>query len=83
MVTDASENGTLVWKRSGPEDPGQTVRLYRQPYVLGDWDSIELYTGVELVRADRRLAAVIRGAEPLSVLLDAPTVAMMRPDFTS
>lgn len=83
VVTDASDNGTLVWKRSGPEDSGQTLRLYRQPYILGDWDSVELYTGVELVRADRRLAAVIRDAEPLSVLLDAPTVALMRPDFTS
>jgi hypothetical protein len=82
VVTDDSENGTLVWKRSGPDDQGQTTRLYRQTYVLGDWDSVELYTGVELVRADRRLAAVIRGTEPLSVLLDAPTVAMLRPNFT-
>jgi hypothetical protein len=74
-VTDTSRNGTLVWKRSGPDDAGTTERLYRKSYQLGDWDSIELYTGVELVPGDHRLTTVV-GSEPTSVLVDAPTVAV-------
>jgi hypothetical protein len=77
VVTDVSSNGTLVWKRSGPDDPGTTERLYRESYQLGDWDSIELYTGVELVPGDHRLTTVV-GSEPRSVLVDAPTVAVPR-----
>jgi hypothetical protein len=77
VVTDVSSNGTLVWKRSGPDDPGTTGRLYRESYQLGDWDSIELYTGVELVPGDHRLTTVV-GSEPRSVLVDAPTVAVPR-----
>lgn len=75
VVTDTSENGTLIWKRTGPDDHGTSERLYRRAYTLSDWDSLELYTGVELVRGDRRLATVV-GSEPASVLLDAPTVAL-------
>lgn len=79
-ITDMSENGTLVWKRSGPDDHGETTRLYKSSYQMGDWDSIELYTGVELVPSDHRLSTTV-GSEPLSVLVDAPTVALLLPDF--
>jgi hypothetical protein len=80
VVTDTSENGTLIWKRTGPDDPGQTSRLYGSEYTLTDWDSIELYTGVELIHGDHRLTTTV-GDEPLSVLVDAPTVALLLPNF--
>jgi hypothetical protein len=75
MVTDTSDNGTLIWKRSAPEIKEETERLYHKSYKLDGWDSIELYTGVELVVNDHRLQTVV-GSEPASVLLDAPTVAL-------
>jgi hypothetical protein len=74
-VTDTSENGTLIWKRPTPDIKEETQRLYRKSYELKGWDSIELYTGVELVVGDHRLQTVV-GSEPASVLLDAPTVAL-------
>lgn len=75
VVTDISENGTVVWRRSGPDDVGTSAWLHGASYILGDWDTVELYTGVELVRGDRRLATTVGRAEPLSVLVDAPTAA--------
>jgi hypothetical protein len=42
---------------------------------LGEWDSVELYTGIELVRGDRRLVSVLGREEWESVLVDAPTAA--------
>jgi hypothetical protein len=80
VVTDTSENGTLIWKRADPNDPGETTRLYGQSYTMGDWDSIELYTGVELIHGEHRLTTIV-GDEPLSVLVDAPTVALLLPNF--
>jgi len=80
VVTDTSENGTLIWKRSGPDDTGETTRLYGSDYRLGDWDSIELYTGVELIHGEHRLTTTVSD-EPLSVLVDAPTVALLLPNF--
>ena len=74
VVTDTSENGTLVWKRDEPDSPEETERIYHRSYALKGWDSVELYTGVELVLGDHRLATIV-GSEPASVLLDAPTVA--------
>jgi hypothetical protein len=74
-VTDLSQNGTMVWQRKSPDDPGCTMPLYGDSYLLGEWDSVELYTGVELMRGDRRLAATLGRDEPASVLLDAPTAA--------
>jgi hypothetical protein len=74
VVTDTSENGTLVWKRAMPDSPEETERIYHRSYALRGWDSVELYTGVELVLGDHRLATIV-GSEPASVLLDAPTVA--------
>jgi len=75
VVIDTSENGTLLWKRSGPDDAAETERLYHKPYKLEGWDSVELYTGVELVLGEHRLATIVGPESPVSVLLDAPTVA--------
>ncbi|WP_327008079.1 hypothetical protein OHA72_12855 [Dactylosporangium sp. NBC_01737] len=75
VVTDTSENGTLIWKRPAPEIKEETERIYRKSYQLTGWDSVELYTGVELIVGDHRLQTIV-GSEPASVLLDAPTVAL-------
>ncbi|MEU0554480.1 hypothetical protein [Dactylosporangium sp. NPDC006015] len=75
VVTDTSENGTLIWKRSAPDIKEETERIYRKSYQLTGWDSVELYTGVELIVGDHRLQTIV-GSEPASVLLDAPTVAL-------
>jgi hypothetical protein len=75
VVVDTSDNGTLLWKRPGPDDPAETERLYHQSYTLEGWDSVELYTGVELVLGEHRLATIVGSESPASVLLDAPTVA--------
>lgn len=74
-ITDLSEHGTVVWQRTGPDDPGTTRTLRGESYLLGEWDSVELYTGIELMRGDRRLAAVLGQTELASVLRDAPTAA--------
>jgi hypothetical protein len=76
VVTDLSENGTLVWQRTGPDARPVAKRLHRASYALGDWDTVELYTGLELVRGDRRLTTVVGSTDPLSVLVNAPTVAV-------
>ena len=76
VVTDLSTNGTVVWQRSGPDDRGTTMSLHRASHTLGEWDSVELYTGIELAHGDRRPAAVLGRDEPASVLLDAPTAAL-------
>jgi hypothetical protein len=75
VVVDTSENGTLLWKRPGPDDEAETERLYQKQYKLEGWDSVELYTGVELVLGEHRLATIVGSEAPPSVLLDAPTVA--------
>lgn len=75
VVTDTSDNGTVIWKRSAPDIKEETERIYHKSYKLDGWDSVELYTGVELVVGDHRLQTVV-GSEPASVLLDAPTVAL-------
>jgi hypothetical protein len=75
VVTDLSEQGTTVWQRQGPDDHGATRALRRAAHPLGEWDTVELYTGIELARGDRRLATVIGRDEPASVLIDAPTAA--------
>jgi hypothetical protein len=75
LVTDLSENGTVVWQRRGPDDRGATRPLRRAAQPLGEWDTVELYTGIELARGDRRLVTVVGRDEPASVLIDAPTGA--------
>jgi hypothetical protein len=78
VVTGAGENGTVVWHRAGPGDAGESVRLYEgQRYALGRHDTIELYTGVELVPGNRRVVGgPVSARDVLSVLADAPTVAL-------
>jgi hypothetical protein len=73
VITDLSENGTVVWQRSGPDDPGAARSLRRSAFALGEWDAVEVYTGIALMRGDRRLATIIGRDEPASVLVDAPT----------
>lgn len=76
VVTDLSSNGSVVWRRQGADDRGTAGPLRRASYPLGEWDSVEVYTGIELVRGDRRRAAVLGRDEPASVLVDAPTTAL-------
>ncbi|GAA1815113.1 FHA domain-containing protein [Planosporangium flavigriseum] len=78
VATDVSTNGTLVWVRANPGDRPDTFRLTRgKSYPLGEWDSVEMYTGIELCRADRRPRGVDESRdEPPSVLTDAPTSVM-------
>ena len=80
IATDVSTNGTLIWVRKEPGDRPDTYRLRRdRSYPLGEWDTAELYTGIELCRADRRPKGVDESHdEPSSVLTDAPTIAMRR-----
>jgi len=75
-VTDVSPNGTVIWRRSSADAAGETTSLYGGSYTLGEWDSVELYTGIELVRAGNRHPTTIGRAEPGSVLVDAPTAAL-------
>jgi hypothetical protein len=78
VVTDLSTNGTVVWVRAEPSAPPDTFRLSKDAsYPLGEWDSVEMYTGIELCRADRRPRGVDESHdEPSSVLTDAPTIAL-------
>jgi predicted component of type VI protein secretion system len=78
VVTDVSRNGTLIWVRAEPGARPDTFRLTRgESQPLGEWDSVEMYTGIELCRADRRPVGVDESHhEPSSVLTDAPTFAM-------
>ena len=80
VITDLGTNGSLVWTRADPQARPETMRLYKgKSYPLGEWDTVELYTGIELVHAERRPKGVDASPdEPASVLVDAPTVAMMQ-----
>jgi hypothetical protein len=77
-ATDLGENGTVVWRRDGPGEAGESLRLHEgQSYQLGPHDSLELYTGVELVPGNRRVVGgPVPSREVRSVLVDAPTVAL-------
>jgi hypothetical protein len=77
-VTDLGENGTVIWRRSGPGVAGESLRLFEsQSYRLDAHDSVELYTGVELVPGNRRVVGgPVTASDVRSVLADAPTVAL-------
>ncbi|HEX6499817.1 MAG TPA: FHA domain-containing protein [Micromonosporaceae bacterium] len=78
MVTDNSTNGTTVLARSGPDAAPRRITLTRgQPYLLSEWDTVLLHDSVELGRADRWTGH--SGAQPTSVLADAPTMAIRVP----
>ena len=73
QVTDTSTNGTTVLRRGGPAEQPRRTQLGRgESAPLGEWDTVELYQGVELGRADRANGPV-SGAQTGSVMADAPT----------
>jgi hypothetical protein len=82
-VTDISTNGTTLLTRSGPDAAPERIRLVRnEPRLLGEWDTVELYTGVEVCRSAPPLPDEAGPeVEPMSVLADAPTVALRLPSF--
>jgi hypothetical protein len=77
-ATGVGDNGTVVWRRKSPGEPGESLRLYDgQRFALGPHDTLELYTGVELVPGNRRVVGGPVSAQDVrSVLADAPTVAL-------
>jgi hypothetical protein len=73
---DISTNGTIVRSRSGPYSPAEELHLTgAPPFPLKPWDSVELYQGVTISRADRNLTRT-QGGGPGSVMGDAPTITM-------
>jgi len=78
VVTGVGENGTVVWRRRSAGEPGESLRLYEgQRFALSRHDTLELYTGVELVPGNRRVVGGPVSAQDVrSVLADAPTVAL-------
>jgi hypothetical protein len=78
-AVDMSTNGTIVRSRSGPYSAADEVHLTGAPaYPLKPWDTVELYQGVTVSRADRHVGRSSEG--PGSVMGDAPTITM-RPNF--
>jgi hypothetical protein len=77
VVTGLGDNGTVVWRREDSDGSGEPIRLYAaQSCTLGRWDSVELYTGIELVPGNRRVVGgPVAVSDTRSVLVDAPTVA--------
>ena len=80
VVTDLGENGSLLWLRPDPQAQPTARRLGEgSTHPLGEWDTVELYTGIELGHGERRPKGVDESPdEPASVLVDAPTVAMRK-----
>jgi hypothetical protein len=75
---DLSTNGTVVLARTGPYAAAEMIHLTgAPPYPLNPWDSVELYDGVTISRADRQVG---RSSGPSSVMGDAPTITM-RPQY--
>ncbi len=76
QVTDISTNGTTMLQRSAPGEEPQRVALTRDEGApVGEWDTIELFEGVELARSIRS-AGPPAGAPTASVLTEAPTQAI-------
>ena len=76
-VVDTSTNGTAVLARTGPDAPPQRVELTRgERRALGDWDTVELHTGVELASARHWRGGTV-GAP--GMLAEAPTMAFRIP----
>jgi hypothetical protein len=72
-VTDTSTNGTTVLLRSGPNEEPHVTKITRGDTApISEWDTVELYEGVELGRADRS-AGPAAGVHTISVMADAPT----------
>jgi hypothetical protein len=78
-VTDTSTNGTSVLMRAGPAEAVRRSKLTRsEGTTLGEWDTVELYEGVELGRADR-MAGPVPGAPTNPVMAEAPTQSIRLP----
>ncbi|HEX6076798.1 MAG TPA: FHA domain-containing protein [Micromonosporaceae bacterium] len=78
-VADTSTNGTVVLCRTAAVAPPQRVRLTRgERRPLGEWDTVELHSGVELAIA-RSWRGGGGGADTSSTLAEAPTMAMRLP----
>lgn len=73
QAVDLSTNGTNVLVRTGPGEAPRRVQMNRgEAASIGEWDTVELYDGVEVGRADRA-AGPVAGAATLSVMAEAPT----------
>ncbi|OLB74936.1 MAG: hypothetical protein AUI14_22375 [Actinobacteria bacterium 13_2_20CM_2_71_6] len=73
QATDTSTNGTTVLLRTGPAEGVRRSSLIRgEGTTVGEWDTVELYEGIELGRADRA-AGPVSGAPTNSVMAEAPT----------
>jgi hypothetical protein len=76
QAIDMSTNGTTVLQRGGPgEEPERTSLRQGENAPIGEWDTIELFEGVELARAIRS-AGPPAGMPTASVLTEAPTQAI-------
>jgi hypothetical protein len=76
QVTDISTNGTVLLRRTGPGDEPQRSPLrHGESAPVGEWDSVELFEGVELARAIRSVGPP-PGSPTVSVLTEAPTQAI-------
>ncbi|HLT09756.1 MAG TPA: FHA domain-containing protein [Micromonosporaceae bacterium] len=75
-VTDVSTNGTVVRSPSSPYGGADQIHLTGgAPYHIKPWDTIELYDGVIICRADQSLLRGSGGGYS-SVMGDAPTISM-------
>jgi len=79
VATDLSTNGCVLLARPDPAAPPRRSKLPAgQPVSLGEWDAVELHEHVEVFRADRMVSVPVE-AEPGSVMVDAPTIALRLP----
>jgi hypothetical protein len=69
----------VLARTSATQQPRSVTLTRGQPYVLGEWDTVELHDGVVVARADRPPAGPPPVNAPGSVLADAPTVALRLP----
>jgi hypothetical protein len=77
VATDLSTNGTVVRTPgvTGSYGLGEQVHLTNGvPYLLGPADTVELYRGVALARADRIPSGTVGGQS--SVMDEAPTMTI-------
>jgi hypothetical protein len=72
-VVDTSTNGTTLLRRTGPAEPARREPLTRgESGHIGEWDTVELYEGIEIARAGRGAGPVADASTP-SVMAEAPT----------
>jgi hypothetical protein len=72
-VTDLSTNGTTLLRRTSPgEQPRRSPMQHGESSPIAEWDTVEVYEGIELGRAIRS-AGPAPGAPTDSVMTEAPT----------